>query len=724
MKHLPTNMNQSKGYPRCVLSHSLFDGAGSLRPDYERVDWAATSLGPVSSWAPSLRGTLSLALATRFPVTLLWGPDLVLLYNEAYVPLIGDKHPAALGVAAEVVFPEVWESIAPMLKGVLAGAGPTWVEDIRLLLARRGFLEECFFTFSYSPVAGEDVAVAGVLDIVAETTSRVVDRRRLELLTQLSDLLSDLHSPSQVPDGALSLLRTASLDLPVVDIVLPGGTPGGPGSERLPPVPPPGLLVRETVVQETPQGRVAWLRLPGTHAPSTRPVLAVLLSEHLAPDQTYLSFLGLVAAAIANALSVTGAHEREQQKADIAAKHAARLASLVDVAQALPDAHSEVEVLEVIVSRSAALLQAYRVVLGLLEPTGERLRLLTLEQLPVRVRGGVPLADAPSTLVEAVRGNVRIFRDQSLGHVGDAAAVLPLRVGEQVVGALSLHWKGPRPFTEGDRAVLTALAASTAQALDRVRAWEAEQQAAGAVRSMAAALQRSLLTRPPQPPHLDIAVRYQPAARQAEIGGDWYDAFATPDGATVLVVGDVTDHDQNAAAAMGQVRNLLRATAFAAPDTPAAVFSALERAMSGLEVDTLATAVLAQVRPGPDPGSYQIDWCNAGHPPPLLRQPDGTVRILQAPEPDLLLGLQTGNSRTDSTTVLLAQATLLLYTDGLIERRGESLHTGQQRLADAFADLGALPLEQLCDLLLERVLPGEREDDVVLLAVRLRPQLP
>ena len=83
-------MNQSKGYPRCVLSHSLFDGAGLLRPDYERVDWAATSLGPASSWAPSLRGTLALALATRFPVTLLWGPDLVLLYNEAYVPLIGE----------------------------------------------------------------------------------------------------------------------------------------------------------------------------------------------------------------------------------------------------------------------------------------------------------------------------------------------------------------------------------------------------------------------------------------------------------------------------------------------------------------------------------------------------------------------------------------------------------------------------------------------------------
>ena len=109
-----------------------FAAAGTLREAYRRVDWAATALGPVESWSPVLRSTVDLVLHTRNPATLMWGPEYVLVYNEAYVPMIGDKHPVALGAPAGEVFAEIWDTIGPMLDAVAAGDGAVWFEDLRL----------------------------------------------------------------------------------------------------------------------------------------------------------------------------------------------------------------------------------------------------------------------------------------------------------------------------------------------------------------------------------------------------------------------------------------------------------------------------------------------------------------------------------------------------------------------------------------------------------------
>jgi hypothetical protein len=155
-------------------------------------------------------------LNTAFPVTLFWGPEFVMVYNEAYVKLIADKHPAALGAPARHVFPEAWDMIGPMMESVLDGQGATWVEDAPVPLRRHGRLEECYFTFSYSPVRREDGVIEGVLDIAAETTREVVDRRRLELLGSLRAELSELEHADEVPMRALPLLRAATADLPWV----------------------------------------------------------------------------------------------------------------------------------------------------------------------------------------------------------------------------------------------------------------------------------------------------------------------------------------------------------------------------------------------------------------------------------------------------------------------------------------------------------------------------
>jgi serine phosphatase RsbU (regulator of sigma subunit) len=220
---------------------------------------------------------------------------------------------------------------------------------------------------------------------------------------------------------------------------------------------------------------------------------------------------------------------------------------------------------------------------------------------------------------------------------------------------------------------------------------------------------------------LDIAVRYQPAEPEAQIGGDWYDAFVDASGATFLTVGDVSGHDRNASGTMGQVLTLLRGLAFDADDAPSRLLSRLDAAMVGLHVETLATAVVARVEPPAShaPGSTQrVHWSSAGHVPPLLRDPDGVVTRLEV-EPDLLLGISPDTPRFDHAIDLEAGSMLLLYTDGLVERRDEDLDDGIDKLATTLSNLGDLDPDPLCDAIIESTAAFESgDDDIALLVLR------
>ena len=243
-------------------------------------------------------------------------------------------------------------------------------------------------------------------------------------------------------------------------------------------------------------------------------------------------------------------------------------------------------------------------------------------------------------------------------------------------------------------------------------------------RALSDRLQQALLTPPPQPDHLHLVVRYQPAADHAQVGGDWYDAFLQPDGATVLVIGDVVGHDSGAAAAMGQLRGLLRALAYDNDEPLAATLTRTEHAARGLAVSTLATVLLARVERLPDvpvQGTRRLRWTNAGHPPPVLLAPDGSTRVLET-RPELMLGIAPDAPRTEHRLDLPDDHTLLVFTDGLVERRGSDLDEGVARLRDALTDLGRTPLEELCDTLLARLVPEHGSDDVALLAVRTHPE--
>jgi PAS domain S-box-containing protein len=249
-------------------------------------------------------------------------------------------------------------------------------------------------------------------------------------------------------------------------------------------------------------------------------------------------------------------------------------------------------------------------------------------------------------------------------------------------------------------------------------------QEAAAARALSDRLQQALLTPPPEPDHLHVAVRYAPAAHEAQVGGDWYDAFLQPDGATMLVIGDVVGHGSDAAAAMGQLRGVLRALAYDNDETPAATLSRLDRTARGLAIGTLATGILARIERRPDvpvTGVRTLRWSNAGHLPPLLLAPDGTSRLLTT-RPELMLGVDIDAGRTDHTVDVDDGCTLLLFTDGLIERRDSDLDEGLTSLREAVRDLGEAPLEMLCDVVLSRLVPGEMDDDVALVAVRAYPE--
>jgi serine phosphatase RsbU (regulator of sigma subunit) len=295
---------------------------------------------------------------------------------------------------------------------------------------------------------------------------------------------------------------------------------------------------------------------------------------------------------------------------------------------------------------------------------------------------------------------------------GTSAMVLPLLAGDRVLGAAELVRHRGLPFSDGEMDVTRDVVNRAALALENATLF-AEQ------REFSVRLQHAMLTPPPEPDHLHVAVRYLPAATANELGGDWYDAFLQKDGSTVLVVGDVAGHDGAAAAAMGQLRALLRAIAYDSDSAPAEILTRTDVAMRGLLVDAPTTAVVARIEQGRhERGTRTLRWANAGHLPPVLRRCDGTVTVLDEGAPELLLGIRPEVRRTDRTVELTAGDTLLLYTDGLIERRGVHLSDSLTRLADVMRHHGDLPLEELCDVLLARMPPRPQADDIALVAVR------
>jgi serine phosphatase RsbU (regulator of sigma subunit) len=298
-----------------------------------------------------------------------------------------------------------------------------------------------------------------------------------------------------------------------------------------------------------------------------------------------------------------------------------------------------------------------------------------------------------------------------------AAAGFPLIARGEVIGGFTL-------INEPERGAHTQLELRTAEIASRRAALALDNaRLAAANHQVAERLQLSLLSPPVQPDHLELAVRYRPATQGVSIGGDWYDAFLQPDGDTVLVIGDVMGHDIEAAAAMGQVKTLVRGIAYDRLEEPAGVLRRVDHALVGLAVPTLATALVCRVEQDDADrasGLRRLRWSSAGHPDPMLLGADGSVLDLTAPVGPPL-GIGWLGARVDGQVPMPEGSTLLLFTDGLFERRGVPLDEGRAQVREIVERNADLALTLLCDRLLEELLGDGVEDDVAVLAVRAHP---
>jgi PAS domain S-box-containing protein len=352
----------------------------------------------------------------------------------------------------------------------------------------------------------------------------------------------------------------------------------------------------------------------------------------------------------------------------------------------------------------------------------ERYTEIRLDTLPMAspvaraLHTGTPVTESAAAVLDLMPPGPARGMLQALGP--RTAVVVPLTAEDRTVGVLTLYQDPGRVVGDDDLETLTQVAVQAGRAIDRVHRQSQQAQ-------LAEALQRSLLTRPPQIPDAEVVVRYVPAAEAARVGGDWYDAFTQRDGDAVVVIGDVVGHDTAAAAAMGQLRGLLRGIAHYSGAGPAEILRGLDQAIADMHTDTLATAAVARFERVAGDGWGKLRWANAGHPPPMVLGPDGRVAVLgpgaAGDVGDLMLGVDPTADRSEPATDLAPGATVLLYTDGLVERRDSTIDAGTARLVAHLEELADRPLGELCDALLRRMLQGTPQDDVALVAVRLAP---
>jgi signal transduction histidine kinase len=303
-------------------------------------DWSQTPLGPVASWPQSLRTSVSIMLSSGFAVVVAWGPEFIFLYNDRYRPVLGaSKHPMALGSRSQDIFPEVWDFIGPLFRRTRAGETVA-LDDVLIPLDRNGYLEECFFTLSYSPIRDESGGVGGMLAIVAETTERVQSERRLRTLRDLAAIAPRAHTADEACVNATHTLAQNAADVPfalafLVDgdrirLASGAGLPDGIGvdprdwplgeasrrghaltvrnlGERI------GDLSGGMYPEPTHTAVVLPLARPGVDQPYG--YLVVGVSPRRALDDNYKGFFDLVVEHIVTGITNALAHEAERKRA-------------------------------------------------------------------------------------------------------------------------------------------------------------------------------------------------------------------------------------------------------------------------------------------------------------------------------------------------------------------------------------------------------------------------
>ncbi|MDP9074449.1 MAG: SpoIIE family protein phosphatase, partial [Actinomycetota bacterium] len=445
---------------------------------------------------------------------------------------------------------------------------------------------------------------------------------------------------------------------------------------------------------------------------------------------------GSLIGAGATIAEVTAAKLAEQERAELLARaeEAQKRLAILATASTVLTTTMEVEELLARLARVLAPGAADWCVIELISPDGriehaavshrdrgsaETLRAILMAS-PVDRRGSGPVAqvlrtgqgqlfgpdDMAPTLAAAAadRGQTALIGTFEL-HSG---VVVPIQARGQTLGVLIMSTEGDGMLTNEDLDLAVEVAHRGALALGNAQAYQREHE-------LAENLQRALLPATlPTIGGLEVAVRYLAATAGVLVGGDWYDVIAFDHATAALVVGDVIGHDIEASSVMGQLRTGLRAYAYEDPSDPATILARLDRLMDQLDL-SMATCLLAIV----DVERMVLRWSRAGHPPPLLIH-DGRADYLDGGG-GILLGIGAESSSPTATLDLRPEDTLVLFTDGLIERRSESMTDGLERLAGVALGLGTTDPERLCQGIVDELLPAGqgRKDDVAILVARI-----
>ncbi|WP_414468666.1 ATP-binding protein [Methanobacterium sp. ACI-7] len=349
IKEQKQTQNKKKAY-------DFFAGDSEMAALMRNIDWSKTSLGPVETWPQSLMTAVSICLNSRFPLLIWWGTDLIKIYNDAYRPILGsNKHPKAMGQKGKECWPEIWDVIGPMLEGVMEEGQATWSDDQLLLMDRNGYIEETYFTFSYSPIRDESGGIGGIFTAVTETTNHVINERRLNTLRELA---RKGNSAEEAAKSAAEVLESNPYDIPFALIYLlnesgneanlvgtsniAAGTPISPISVKLSENTQETCWPLSKVLNSSKEELVNTLedkyeylpKEPWSESPKSALIMSISAQGHKKPigilvlgisprrefDTDYKGFFDLVEGKISTSINSAKAYEEERKRAETLAE--------------------------------------------------------------------------------------------------------------------------------------------------------------------------------------------------------------------------------------------------------------------------------------------------------------------------------------------------------------------------------------------------------------------
>ena len=338
-----------------VSNHNDIFSGGEMAARINAFDWSQTPLGAIESWSPSLKSLVKTLLASRYPMVLIWGADFTQFYNDAYSQLIGDKHPAALGIDIRITLAEAWDTLGPTIEAVMTTGVASWIPALLLVLERSGYREESYFSVSHAPAEDDSGQIVGMLAVCSEVTQQVLGERRLRLLQDLAAKVERTQSVESTCHDAIAAIAMHPMDIPFALLYLresDGKTltlHGAVGLSAAAAVSPPSLqlgtdcndiwslaaaargetILIEAVDRYTTVLGGLWnepvrsaLAMPIASSGQTAPlgVLVVGISPNRALDEAYRSFYELLAGQVSVLIRNAGAYEEERRRAEALAQ--------------------------------------------------------------------------------------------------------------------------------------------------------------------------------------------------------------------------------------------------------------------------------------------------------------------------------------------------------------------------------------------------------------------